>query len=119
MGYTAEVEAARPILSGAGEESARRALRLFISDPHHLFRECLARALARDERFEVIDRTAAGPALLAELARCGAHVLVLGTDVLDAELIGLTREVAALFPTLKILVLGRAENDEEVVDCLL
>ena len=44
---------------------------------------------------------------------------MLGTDVLDAELIGLTREIAVLLPHLGILVLGRAENDEQVVDCLL
>jgi two-component system NarL family response regulator len=113
-----EAEAAEPALSEAREEPPRR-LRLFISDPHHLFRECLAAALERSERFAVIDRTGSGPALLAKLVRCEADVLVLGTDLLDRQLISLTREVAALFPRLKILVLGRAEQDEEVVDCLL
>ena len=41
------------------------------------------------------------------------------TPMSDAELIRLTREAVALFPALRILVLGRAESDEQVVDCLL
>ncbi len=113
-----EAETAEPALSEAGEEPPRR-LRLFISDPHHLFRECLAAALARDERFEIIDRTTAGPVLVEQLARRQADVLVLGTEALDGELLGLVREVVSLFPTLRVLVLGRAEGDEQVVDCLL
>ena len=101
-----------------GEADGRK-LRLLVSDPHHLFRECLATALGRDERFMVLDRIESGPALLETLTRCAADVLVLGADVLDEELIGLTREAVALFPHLKILVLGRAEEDEQVVECLL
>lgn len=119
MDYVGEADAVEPTLPDVGKDPGRRALRLFISDPHHLFRECLATALGRDERFAVLDRTAGGPALLEKLARCEADVLVLGTDVLDRELIGLTQEALALFPRLKILVLGRAEEDEQVVDCLL
>jgi DNA-binding NarL/FixJ family response regulator len=103
--------------------AGRRALRLFIADPHHLFRECLAKALSRDDGFadyfDVIGRTESGPTLLEGLALREADVLVLGTDVLDGELIGLTREVVARFPSVKILILGRAESDEQVVDCLL
>lgn len=119
MDHAGEADAVEPTRPEAGEDLARRALRLFISDPHHLFRECLATALARDERFTVLDRIERGPALLAKLAGCEADVLVLGTDVLDPELIALTQEATSLFPRLKILVLGRAEEDEQVVDCLL
>jgi DNA-binding NarL/FixJ family response regulator len=101
----------------------KEALRLFIADPHHLFRECLANALSRDDRFgngfDVIGRAEGGTTLLDKNALRRADVLVLGTDVLGAELIGLTREVVARFPSLKVLVLGRAESDEQVVDCLL
>lgn len=118
MDLVGRADAAEPVLAEP-EETSGRALRLLVSDPHHLFRECLARALERDGRFDVIARAGGGPAVHEELARGGADVLVLGTDVLDGELIVLAREVAALFPGLKILVLGRAENDEQVVDCLL
>lgn len=110
------VEATSP---EAGDGQVRRTLRLFISDPHHLFRECLATALRRNERFDVLDQTGSGTSLFEKLARREADVLVLGADVLDAELIRLTREIVALFPALRILVLGRAESDEQVVDCLL
>ncbi|HYU34306.1 MAG TPA: response regulator transcription factor [Thermoanaerobaculia bacterium] len=114
MDHVVKVEATEPEVSRAGTP-----LRLLVSDPHHLFRECLATALDCDARFEVIARTASGPALLDELARCPAHVLVLGVELLDRGLISLTREAVALFPDLKILVLGRADRDEQVVDCLL
>lgn len=114
-----EAEATEVYKTGAEEKTARKALRLFISDPHHLFRECLATALGRDERFDVIARDESGTAMLEKLSRSAVDVLVLGTDVLDRELIDLTREVAKLFPALKILVLGRAETDEQVVDCLI
>ena len=119
MDHVGEADGRKPTLPEAGESPAGRALRLLVSDPHHLFRECLATALGRDERFTVLDRIESGPALLETLTRCEADVLVLGTDVLDGELIGLTREAVALFPHLKILVLGRAEEDEQVVECLL
>lgn len=119
MEQVEEAEATEPYKSGTEERTARKTLRLFISDPHHLFRECLATALERDERFDVIDRAESGTAMLEKLARSAAEVLVLGTDILDRELIGLTREIAKLFPTLRILVLGRAESDDQVVDCLV
>ena len=119
MEHAGKAGAAEPASSQAGEGSARRALRLCISDPHHLFRECLATALERDERFGVIDQVESGAALLERLARCEADVLVLGTDVVDGELMRLTRDVSALFPALRTLILGRAEEDEPVVDCLL
>ncbi|HKH45575.1 MAG TPA: response regulator transcription factor [Thermoanaerobaculia bacterium] len=119
MSHVVEAEPAEAELSETGEETTRKTLRLFISDPHHLFRECLAVALKRDKRFDVIDRTASGMALLEKLAQHAADVLVLGADVLDGELIRLTRDISALFPGLRILILGRAESDDPVVDCLL
>lgn len=119
MSHLVEAEPAQVGLSKTGEDATKKTLRLFISDPHHLFRECLAMALERDTRFGVIDRTASGTALLEKLAQHAADVLVLGTDTVDGDLIRLTREISALFPGLRILVLGRAESDDPVVDCLL
>lgn len=96
-------------------------LRLFLSVPRHLLRESLAAALGRDERFEVIERNGGSAPMLPlaeELARSGADVLVLGADTLDAELVRRTREVAELFPALKILVLSRA-GEAHAADCLM
>lgn len=120
MDYVREAEAATTTSPGSEQEPATRALRLFISDPHHLFRECLAAALERDGRFDIIERSEPGPAVLDKLARAEADVLVLGTDVLDRELLGLTQEIAVCLPGLKVLILGgRADSDEQVVDCLV
>jgi len=56
--------------------------------------------------------------MVDELARSGADVLVLGADTLDGEVVRRTREVAELFPALKILVLSRAGAGQGV-DCLM
>jgi DNA-binding NarL/FixJ family response regulator len=93
-------------------------LRLFVAVPRHLCQESLAAALGRDERFEVIGRDEGETPTAERLARSGADVLVLGADTLDGELIRRTREVAELFPALKILVLSRA-GEGEAVDCLM
>jgi two-component system, NarL family, nitrate/nitrite response regulator NarL len=118
MDYAAEAEEVELTQSGTAGETAGN-LRLFISVPPHLLRENLATALGRDERFEVIGRDEGAAAMLEQLAQCTADVLVLGADTLDGELIRLTREVAALFPALKILVLSRAGAEGEAVDCLM
>jgi DNA-binding NarL/FixJ family response regulator len=120
MDYAGEAEAVEPTTqSGNGGDAAGRCLRLFISVPRRLLRENLATALGRDERFEVIGRDEGAAAMLEQLARCTADILVLGADTLDGELIHLTREVAARFPALKILVLSRAGGEGEAVDCLM
>ena len=94
--------------------------RVFISDLRPLFGGRLATALGRDGRFDVVEWTGAGPTLFEHLARWDADILVLGADVLDMELVGRVREIAALSPELSILVLGgSAVGDEQVVECLL
>ncbi len=105
-------EASRPT-------SARRPLRLCVCDAHHLFRECLAAALDDRERFVVVARAGSGMGMYAELSRNPPDVLLLGVDVLDHEVIARTREALSLFPGMKALVLGRAERDEHIVDCLV
>ena len=115
MNDAGEAEAVEPT------QSAGRCLRLFISVPPHLFQEYLAKALGR-ERFEVIgrgDRDGGEASMVEELARSRADVLVLGADTLDEELVRRTREVAELFPALKILVLSRAAGEQQAVDCLM
>jgi DNA-binding NarL/FixJ family response regulator len=92
-------------------------LRLFISVPRRLLADSLVAALGRDERFQVI-----GPdgdeTLLEALARSRPDVLMLGSGILDGELIRRTREVAERFPDLKILVLGSA-GEGLGVDCMM
>ncbi len=119
MDYAGEAEAVEPTQSETRGDTARRRLRLFISVPRRLFRERLATALGCDERFKIVGRDEGDTAMAEELARSRADVLVLGADTLDGELIRRTREVAAHFPALKILVLSRAGGDGQAVDCLM
>jgi DNA-binding NarL/FixJ family response regulator len=92
-------------------------LRLFISGPPSVLR-LLAKALGRDERLDVIGSAAEAAEMIETLARSRADVLVLGAEVLDGELVGLARKVAALHPGMRILIVSRAESDERVIDCL-
>jgi len=92
-------------------------LRLFIYGPRSLLRY-VATAAGRDERFDVIGSAEDVAEMTEQLAQSRADVLVLGAEVLDGELVGLTREVAALYPAMRILIVGRAKSDEQVVDCL-
>jgi DNA-binding NarL/FixJ family response regulator len=92
-------------------------LRLFISSPQPLLRN-LATALRRDERLEVIGWAEGVQETIEQLATSRPDVLVLGSEALGAELVGLTQRVAALYPAMGILIVGRAESDEQVVDCL-
>jgi DNA-binding NarL/FixJ family response regulator len=103
----------------AAVPARKKTLRLFICDPHHLFRECLAAALDRHDRFTVVAWAGSAGAVLEKLAQNPPDVLVLGVDVLDQEFLGLIQDVRTLAAGMKILVLGRPERDEHVVDCLL
>jgi len=110
---------AEPAQTESAAILTRKALRLFVCDPHHLFRECLAAALDRHERFAVVAWAGSAGAMIEKLARNPPDVLVLGVDIIDKEFLGLIRDVGALVTGMKILVLGRAERNEQVVDCLL
>ena len=101
-------------LEGSGGE----ALRLVVSDPHRLFGECLAKALDRHRRFTVIAQAGSGLETLEELARRAPDILLIGIDVLDEEIMDLTRSAASLFSSVRILILGRGERDERVAECL-
>jgi len=91
-------------------------LRLFIYGPQSL--QDLAAALGRDERLDVIGSAEGATEMIEKLAQSSVDVLLLGVDALDGELVGLTRQVAVLYPAMRILIVGRAKSDEQVVDCL-
>jgi DNA-binding NarL/FixJ family response regulator len=92
-------------------------IRLAIVDSHHLFRECLASALAEEEEFLIVGAAATGHDMLASLPPGGLDVLLLGINGCwegIAELIGAVRECC---PEGKALVLGPREVDTRILGC--
>lgn len=95
---------------------ASHRIRLSIVDGHHLFRECLASALA-EERFRIVGVAAPGRDALAGLGPGGLDVLLVGVNGswdAVAELIGDMRERC---PEGKALVLGPRATDSRIRGC--
>jgi DNA-binding NarL/FixJ family response regulator len=103
-------------MDGTTDDWPSRTIRLTIVDRHHLFRECLASALA-EEGFRIVGAMATGGDMLAVLPPGGLDVLLLGINGSwdgIAELIG---EVRARCPEGKALVLGPRDVDSRILGC--
>lgn len=92
-------------------------IRVSIVDPHHLFCECLASALAEEERFTIVAVASSGPDVLAGLEQGGADVLILGINGSGDGLAELIGEVRERCPEIKALVLGPREVDGQILRC--
>jgi len=103
-------------MDGSADDWHSRTIRLTIVDSHHLFRECLASALA-EEGFRIVGAAATASDMLAVLPSGGLDVLLLGINGSwdgVAELIG---EVRARCPEGKALVLGPRDVDSRILGC--
>lgn len=92
-------------------------IRLAIADSHHLFRECLATALAEEQGFLIVGAAAMSHDMLAGLPPGGLDVLILGVNGSwdgVAELIGEVRECC---PESKALVVGPRDVDSRILGC--
>jgi two-component system, NarL family, response regulator DevR len=93
-------------------------LRLVIADHHQLFRDCLAGVLAKEEDLQIVGQYASAQEALEPLARTGAEVLLLGVESMGDGAHHFVQEVCGRYPALKVILLGREESDDLVVDCL-
>jgi DNA-binding NarL/FixJ family response regulator len=100
------------------KKSSTHSLRLIVADQHQLFRECLASALGRNDRFEVMGRVGEAPELLALLEETDTDLVLVGLDGLGGAVLTLLREVGKRFPGLKVVLVGRDETGELILDCL-
>ncbi|HEX4963460.1 MAG TPA: response regulator transcription factor [Thermoanaerobaculia bacterium] len=101
-------------VSGDGKER----LRLVIADPHQLFRDCLADVLAAEQELAVVGKFASAQEALPRLGESRARILLLGFDTLGDGAPRFIREVRARHPELRLILLGRDEADDSVLDCL-
>jgi len=114
-----------PELEGAvpdnADESNDRAteeppVRLAIVDSHQLFRECLAGVLARDRRFEIAGRFSTRQEALERLAQTRVDILLLVLDGPVDGVCGFLRAVVERSPKSKVMLLGRDEADERILE---
>ena len=93
-------------------------IRLAIVDSHHLFRECLASALAEEERLLIVGSAASGRDMLANLPSGGLDILLLGVNGSWDKVEELIGEVRQCCPAGKALVLGpRDVADSRILEC--
>lgn len=98
-------------------------MKLVIADQHQLFRDCLAtflgESLAEGQRFEVVAKAASGWEALKWLEGTRIDILLMGLDSPAADgICRLIREVERKSPASKVVLLGRDESEERVLDCL-
>jgi DNA-binding NarL/FixJ family response regulator len=94
-------------------------LHLLIVDSHLLFRECLAAVFSAAEggfRVEIAPGWDTAEPALARLAAGRFDVLLVGLDLPGAT--GLIQQAVSRCPEIRVVVLGSAESDGEVVACL-
>jgi DNA-binding NarL/FixJ family response regulator len=104
--------------NGVDPGSREETLRLVILDHHQLFRDCLASVLAEGQKFEVVAKVSSGPEALERLAETRVDILLVGLDNPGDGICGLIRDVEQRSPASKVVLLGRDEAEERVLDCL-
>lgn len=100
---------------GATEEPT---LRLVIVDAHQLFRECLAGVLAGDRRFEIAGKFSTTQEALEGLAQTRADILLVALDPFSDGVCGFLHAVEERSPKSKVMLLGRDESDERILEYL-
>jgi DNA-binding NarL/FixJ family response regulator len=93
-------------------------VRVAVVDPHQLFRECLAGVLAGDRRLEVTGRFASRQEALDSLAHTRVDVLLLVLDSPSDAVCSFLRAVEERSPRAKVMLLGRDEADERILEYL-
>ena len=105
-----------------GQTERRDVVKLVIADQHQLFRDCLAAVLmenrAEGRRFEVVGKVSNGQEALARLEETRVDILLVALDPSADGIRGLIREVEERSPCSKVVLLGRDEPEERVLDCL-
>ena len=106
----------RPDEPGPAAEEAT--VRLAIVDSHQLFRDCLAGVLAGDRRFEIAGNFSTRQEALEGLAQSRVDVLLLVLEPPSDGLCGFLHAVEERSPKSKVMLLGRDEADERVLELL-
>ena len=92
-------------------------LRLLIADPHELFRKSLVTVVSGDSRFEVLE-AGSWEETLSLLPGMRLDVLVIGLEIGNGQELAMIRDLRDRFPNIKLLLLGRDDTDEKILQYL-
>lgn len=89
-------------------------IRLFLIDDHALFRKALRQLIKTMPDMEVVGEAACGPDALAQLRNLTADMVLLDISLKDGDGFDVATRLAALHPTLPILMLSM-HNEAQIV----
>jgi DNA-binding NarL/FixJ family response regulator len=93
-------------------------VRVLVVDDDDLMRAGLRSVLSSDETIEVVGEASDGRAAIREIGRLGPHVVLMDIRMPDLDGISATREVLAVSPEVKVVVLTTFEQDDYIFDAL-
>jgi DNA-binding NarL/FixJ family response regulator len=91
------------------------AIRIVIADDHPIVRSGLLGLLASQDDFEVVGEAANGRELVAAVQRTRPDVVLTDLRMPELDGVGAIREMCAVHPALKILVLTTYDTDADIL----
>ena len=99
-------------------ESARKSIRVLLSDQHALVRAGVRALLERIKEVEVIAEAADGNQTLALIKEFQPDIVLLEVPTPGQSGLELLKAVVGTFPDVRVIVLTQHENDEQAVQAL-
>ncbi len=93
-------------------------IRLLIADDDDLMRAGLKAVLSSDDGAEVVGEAATGRAAVEQAIALSPHVVLMDVRMPDLDGIAATRELLALLPDVKVVILTTFEQDDYVFGAL-
>ncbi|HET7419063.1 MAG TPA: response regulator transcription factor [Candidatus Dormibacteraeota bacterium] len=93
-------------------------VRVLLVDDQQLFREGIARLLARDHRLSVVGQAEDGEEAISKAAALLPDVVLMDVNMPRLDGIHATARILAKHPSIRVLMLAAEQSDELVVECL-
>jgi DNA-binding NarL/FixJ family response regulator len=96
----------------------RRKLKIILAEDHGTLRKLLQISLRKDERFEVLAETGDGLEAIDLVEKMRPDVLVIDIRLPGLKGIEATRQIKAIAPSVKVIVMSMHDDDAHVYDAL-
>jgi DNA-binding NarL/FixJ family response regulator len=94
-------------------------LRIVIIEDHDVVRRSLSLVMTRHNEFEVVGEAATAAEGIQKVDKLAPDVVVIGTYLPDRPAIGVSREIRARHPDIKVLMLTAHGDDRAVISSVL
>src|SRR5690242_1988633 len=98
-----------------GDQRHMSAIRIVIADDHPIFRAGLQGLLSAQEDFEVVGEAANGREAVAVVRHAAPNVLLVDLQMPELDGLGAIREIRAVAPATRILVLTTYDSDADIL----